>query len=110
MCHGSGGIAGKYAFGTRTAAANIILGVGYVGVALLTVGLVGRLPTGDARGYPGAGRRSTRVDEYPPNRRISLGRQYRRYPPCSQRSSRVRRQCQRLAGCRPLEWRCNRPI
>ncbi|ELZ19680.1 sulfate transporter family permease [Halosimplex carlsbadense 2-9-1] len=45
MCHGSGGIAGKYAFGARTATANIILGVGYVGVALLAVGLVAVYPT-----------------------------------------------------------------
>lgn len=45
MCHGSGGIAGKYAFGARTAAANIILGVGYVGGALLAVGLVAVYPT-----------------------------------------------------------------
>lgn len=28
MCHGSGGIAGKYAFGARTAGSNVILGVG----------------------------------------------------------------------------------
>jgi len=45
MCHGSGGIAGKYAFGARTAGANIILGVGYIGVALLAVGLVAVYPT-----------------------------------------------------------------
>jgi MFS superfamily sulfate permease-like transporter len=45
MCHGSGGIAGKYAFGARTAGANVILGVGYVGVALTAVGLVAAYPT-----------------------------------------------------------------
>lgn len=45
MCHGSGGIAGKYAFGARTAGANIILGVGYIAVALLAVGLVAVYPT-----------------------------------------------------------------
>ena len=45
MCHGSGGIAGKYAFGARTAGANVILGVGYIGVALLAVGLVAAFPT-----------------------------------------------------------------
>lgn len=44
MCHGSGGIAGKYAFGARTAGANIILGVGYIAVALLAVGLVVEYP------------------------------------------------------------------
>lgn len=44
MCHGSGGIAGKYAFGARTAGANIILGLGYIGVALLAVGLVAAYP------------------------------------------------------------------
>jgi hypothetical protein len=45
MCHGSGGIAGKYAFGARTAGANVILGAGYVVVALLAVGLVAAFPT-----------------------------------------------------------------
>jgi MFS superfamily sulfate permease-like transporter len=45
MCHGSGGIAGKYAFGARTAGANVVLGVGYVLVALLAVGLVTAFPT-----------------------------------------------------------------
>jgi hypothetical protein len=45
MCHGSGGIAGKYAFGARTAGANLILGVGYVAVALLSVGVVAAYPT-----------------------------------------------------------------
>jgi MFS superfamily sulfate permease-like transporter len=44
MCHGSGGIAGKYAFGARTAGANLILGVGYIGIALLGVGLVAVYP------------------------------------------------------------------
>lgn len=44
MCHGSGGIAGKYAFGARTAGANILLGFGYIAVALLAVGLVAAYP------------------------------------------------------------------
>ncbi len=35
MCHGSGGLAGKYAFGARTAGANVILGIGYLLVALV---------------------------------------------------------------------------
>ena len=45
MCHGSGGIAGKYAFGARTAGANVILGVAYIAVALLAVGMVTAYPT-----------------------------------------------------------------
>ena len=44
MCHGSGGVAGKYAFGARTAGANLILGVGYVTAAVLGVGLVAAYP------------------------------------------------------------------
>jgi hypothetical protein len=44
MCHGSGGVAGKYAFGARTAGANVILGVGYVAVALLAVEVVAAYP------------------------------------------------------------------
>lgn len=44
MCHGSGGIAGKYAFGARTAGANVILGVGYVLTAVLAVGVVATYP------------------------------------------------------------------
>lgn len=44
MCHGSGGIAGKYVFGARTAGANVVLGVAYVAVALLAVGLVAAYP------------------------------------------------------------------
>jgi MFS superfamily sulfate permease-like transporter len=44
MCHGSGGIAGKYAFGARTAGANIVLGVGYVAIALSAAGLVAVYP------------------------------------------------------------------
>jgi len=35
MCHGSGGLAGKYAFGARTGGANVVLGVLYVGAALV---------------------------------------------------------------------------
>jgi len=37
MCHGSGGLAGKYAFGARTAGANLVLGVLY-GLAALVAG------------------------------------------------------------------------
>ena len=44
MCHGSGGVAGKYAFGARTAGANVILGVGYVAVALLAAEVVAAYP------------------------------------------------------------------
>lgn len=44
MCHGSGGIAGKYAFGARTAGANIILGVSYITIALVAVELVAAYP------------------------------------------------------------------
>lgn len=44
MSHGSGGIAGKYAFGARTAGANVLLGVGYMVIALVAVGLVAAYP------------------------------------------------------------------
>lgn len=44
MCHGSGGIAGKYAFGARTAGANIILGAGYIVLAIFAVSLVAAYP------------------------------------------------------------------
>ena len=44
MCHGSGGVAGKYAFGARTAGANVVLGVGYVLAAVGAVGLVAAYP------------------------------------------------------------------
>jgi MFS superfamily sulfate permease-like transporter len=44
MCHGSGGVAGKYAFGARTPVANLVLGVAYVAVALGAVGLVVTYP------------------------------------------------------------------
>lgn len=44
MCHGSGGVAGKHAFGARTAGTNVILGVGYVAVAVLAVGVVAAYP------------------------------------------------------------------
>jgi len=44
MCHGSGGIAGKYAFGARTAGANVILGIGYVVIAVGAVGIVAVYP------------------------------------------------------------------
>ncbi|MCD2201415.1 putative sulfate/molybdate transporter [Halobacterium sp. KA-4] len=44
MCHGSGGVAGKYAFGARTAAANVVLGVLYLLAAVLAVGVVAAFP------------------------------------------------------------------
>jgi len=44
MCHGSGGVAGKYTFGARTAGSNVILGVLYAGVALFAAGLVMAFP------------------------------------------------------------------
>jgi hypothetical protein len=43
MCHGSGGLAGKYAFGARTGGANLILGVLYL-FAALVAGLVAAFP------------------------------------------------------------------
>ncbi len=44
MCHGSGGVAGKYAFGARSPAANLVLGLGYIVVAVTAVGLVAAYP------------------------------------------------------------------
>lgn len=44
MCHGSGGVAGKYAFGARTPNANLILGIGYIIVAITAVGLIAAYP------------------------------------------------------------------
>jgi hypothetical protein len=44
MCHGSGGVAGKYAFGARTAGANLLLAAGYAVVAVFAVGLVAAFP------------------------------------------------------------------
>jgi MFS superfamily sulfate permease-like transporter len=44
MCHGSGGVAGKYAFGARTAGANLILGVLYVLAALVAASAVAAFP------------------------------------------------------------------
>jgi len=44
MCHGSGGLAGKHAFGARTGGANVLLGVGYAGAALVA-GLWTGFPT-----------------------------------------------------------------
>ncbi|HET7323369.1 MAG TPA: putative sulfate/molybdate transporter [Halococcus sp.] len=44
MCHGSGGVAGKYAFGARSAGANLILGVLYVVAAVFAVGVVAAFP------------------------------------------------------------------
>lgn len=43
MCHGSGGLAGKHAFGARTGGANLILGGVYLGGALI-VGVVAAFP------------------------------------------------------------------
>jgi MFS superfamily sulfate permease-like transporter len=43
MCHGSGGVAGKHAFGARTAGANLVLG-GLYGVAALAAGAVAAFP------------------------------------------------------------------
>ncbi|WP_226480406.1 putative sulfate/molybdate transporter [Natrinema amylolyticum] len=40
MCHGSGGLAGKYAFGARTGGANVLLGIGYLALALVAAGAV----------------------------------------------------------------------
>lgn len=44
MCHGSGGVAGKYAFGARTAGANLILGGIYALAAVVAVGIVAAFP------------------------------------------------------------------
>jgi MFS superfamily sulfate permease-like transporter len=44
MCHGSGGVAGKHAFGARTAGANVLLGVGYAGAAVVAAGVVAAFP------------------------------------------------------------------
>lgn len=44
MCHGSGGVAGKCAFGARTAGSNLILGVIYAIAAVVAVGIVAALP------------------------------------------------------------------
>ncbi|MFD1567404.1 putative sulfate/molybdate transporter [Halolamina litorea] len=43
MCHGSGGVAGKYAFGARTAGANVLLG-GLYGLAALGTAAVSAFP------------------------------------------------------------------
>lgn len=44
MCHGSGGIAGKYAFGARTAGANVILGLLYGAAGVSAVGIIAAFP------------------------------------------------------------------
>ncbi|MFB6121871.1 MAG: putative sulfate/molybdate transporter [Haloferacaceae archaeon] len=44
MCHGSGGLAGKYAFGARTGGANVVLGALYL-LAALVAGVVVAFPT-----------------------------------------------------------------
>lgn len=40
MCHGSGGVAGKYTFGARTAGANLILGGIYLAIGVAGIGLL----------------------------------------------------------------------
>lgn len=45
MCHGSGGVAGKYTFGARTATANLVLGIGYIALGFAAVGLLVTFPT-----------------------------------------------------------------
>jgi MFS superfamily sulfate permease-like transporter len=45
MCHGSGGVAGKYAFGARTPGANLLLGASYVLTAFLAVDVITAYPT-----------------------------------------------------------------
>lgn len=44
MCHGSGGVAGKYAFGARSAGANLLLGLLYALAALFAVDVVLAFP------------------------------------------------------------------
>jgi len=44
MCHGSGGVAGKYAFGARTATSNLILGGLYFLLAVVAVDAVAAFP------------------------------------------------------------------
>ncbi|ADJ15686.1 putative sulfate/molybdate transporter [Halalkalicoccus jeotgali] len=45
MCHGCDGVAGKYEFGARTGGANVILGIGYLALALVATGaLVAAFP------------------------------------------------------------------
>ncbi|MFB6184888.1 MAG: putative sulfate/molybdate transporter [Haloarculaceae archaeon] len=44
MCHGSGGVAGKYSFGARTAGSNLVLGVTYAVLAVVAAGVVAAFP------------------------------------------------------------------
>jgi MFS superfamily sulfate permease-like transporter len=44
MCHGSGGVAGKYAFGARTATSNLVLGGLYLVLAVVAVDAVAAFP------------------------------------------------------------------
>ena len=44
MCHGSGGVAGKYAFGARTAGSNLLLGALFGVAAVVGVGVVAAFP------------------------------------------------------------------
>jgi hypothetical protein len=44
MCHGSGGVAGKYAFGARNASANLVLGTLYALAAVFAASVVAAFP------------------------------------------------------------------
>lgn len=44
MCHGSGGVAGKYTFGARSWLSNLVLGIAYILVAITAVQLVVAYP------------------------------------------------------------------
>ena len=44
MCHGSGGLAGKYTFGARTVGANLLLAAGYLAVAVGALALLQSFP------------------------------------------------------------------
>ena len=44
MCHGSGGVAGKYAFGARTAGSNLLLAGVFAVAAVVGVGIVAAFP------------------------------------------------------------------
>ncbi|ODR80759.1 sulfate transporter [Haladaptatus sp. W1] len=44
MCHGSGGVAGKYAFGARNAGANLVLGIMYALAAIFAASVVAAFP------------------------------------------------------------------
>lgn len=44
MCHGSGGVAGKHAFGARTAGSNLVLGAIFAVAGVVGVGVVAAFP------------------------------------------------------------------